>query len=106
MSNFKTTVSRFNYYFPLLWCVEGTVKVTVIYGTSVHLCLLGLLRRGRKEKKSLVFPGKIRFKEVWLESATQTAVHSATELWHNLQLTESSSERCLRDIHDFFFFLM
>lgn len=60
---------------------------------------------GKKGKKNPVgFPGKIRFKEVWLQSVTQTAVHTATELWHNLQLTESSPERCLRDIYDFFFF--
>lgn len=102
MSNFKTTVSRFNYCFLLLWCIVGITRVTIIYGWSVHLCL-GPLRRGRKGKKSVGFPGRIRFKEVWLESTTQTGVHTAIELWHNLQLTESFPERCSCDIHDIFF---
>lgn len=92
MSKFRTTLCRFNYCFLLLCCVEDKVRVTVIYGRSVHLCLLALLRRGRKEKKSVRFPAKIGFKEVWLESATQTAAHTAAELWHKLQLTEHPQE--------------
>ena len=68
---------------------------------DLFICFFLVFWGGEERRNN---PGKIRFKEVWLESSTQTVVHTATVQWHNLQLTESSPERCLRGIHVFFSF--